>query len=112
MANALFVPVLLVLIGLGWLLGASGILPEGVNWLWVGLLALAGGAIIAGGWNRLSAVVGPMLLLGAALSTLRQMGHLQPKLETPILVIAVGLLLIYIRVADVRMPSWYVPPKK
>lgn len=110
MLKALFIPLLLIVVGAGWLMASLGYLPDGVNWLWVGVLALSGVGVLISGWNRFSAVLGPMLLLGAVLSTLRQMSLLSLEVELPILVIALGSLLLFVRIARLPLPAWYTPP--
>lgn len=72
----LIAALLLIVVGSGWLLNNLEIVP-GVNWIWTLGLGLIGIAWLAiGGINKLTAVLGPFLILASVLSYLRQTGHL------------------------------------
>lgn len=104
--GTLVVPLLIIAFGVGWLLTALHVLP-GVNWVW--LLALGGTGIlvlVTSGVNKVSIVVGPLLMLATVLSLLRQTGRLSVEVEVPMLVIAVGMLMLIARLAPVPPPKW------
>ncbi len=95
------VPVLLLMVGIGWLLSSLGIMPD-VVFAWPLGLAAAGGLTLAlQGVNKGSIVIGPFLIVAAVMSLLRQMDKLEWKVELPCLVIALGALLILANVANV-----------
>lgn len=102
----LFLPVLLVIVGLGWLLSALGVMPQ-IDWLWVLGLAAAGVLALAGGIDRLTLVIGLFFFVCSGLSVLRQMGKLSIEVELPILLLAIGVLSLLVRVLPVRNPKWW-----
>ncbi len=103
--GALLAPVLLILVGVSWLLNSLGVMP-GVNWVWTLLLAGVGLLILLGGLNRISVVLGPLLMVAGGLSVLRQTGRLNIDVEIPILVILAGVLLIVSRYSRLPAPAW------
>ena len=109
----LAIPVVIIALGVGWLLTVRGVLP-GVNWVWVIGLAVAGVLLMAvGGLDRVTAVVGPLLIVASCFALLRQTGRLAVDTEVPLLVIVVGVLLLLTRVLPVPSPKWLVePPRK
>jgi hypothetical protein len=105
---ALFIPILLIAFGVGWLLTTLGI-GAGVDWIWTLCVAAVGIlTFVAGGLNKVTIVVGPFCLLAAGLSLLRQTGRLSVDVEVPILVILAGVLLLVARLPSIPMPSWMV----
>lgn len=69
---SLFLPLLLITVGVGWLLTTLGIAPH-IDWIWILGLAVAGVLAFAfGGFNKVSVVVGPFFLAASFLSLLRQ----------------------------------------
>lgn len=109
---ALFIPILLIAFGVGWLLTTLGVAP-GVDWIWtlcigvVGLVSLA-----VGGINKVTVVVGPFCLVASALSLLRQTGRLSFDVEVPILVILAGVLLLVARLPSIPTPEWAIQAAK
>jgi hypothetical protein len=102
---------LITLVGVGWLLSSAGLLPE-INWVWVGLLALAGVLTIAlGGVDRFTLTVGPFLLAAALASALRQSGTLTARIEMPALVVVFGVLMLANLLLPIPNPQWTTPPK-
>ena len=88
------IPVLVLLVGVGWLMNQADILP-GVDWLWSGFLAVLGlGMLTLGRRTRGNVVGGVFLLLSAVASVLRQRGILSVEWEIPILVAGLGVLMI------------------
>lgn len=110
--KTLIVPVSLVTVGTGWLLSTLGIVPE-LDWVWViGLAAIGLLTFAVGQFNKLTVVVGPMFLLTSCLSVLRQTGRLTFDVEVPVLVIALGMLMMVARMAVIPSPNWMIqrPP--
>jgi hypothetical protein len=110
---SLAIPILIVAVGVGWLLTAQGFGP-GINWVWtlglgvIGILTF----VLSKGCDKVSVVIGPFFLLASLLSVLRQTGQLSLDSEVPILVIAIGLLLLVARLPTISKPGWFieVPP--
>lgn len=95
------VPVLLLMVGIGWLLSNLDIIQD-VVFAWPLGLAAAGGLTLAlQGINKGSIVIGPFLIVAAVMSLLRQMDKLEWKVELPCLVIALGALLIIANLASI-----------
>ncbi|WP_034639981.1 hypothetical protein [Chitinilyticum aquatile] len=98
-----FFPVLLIVIGAGWLLNELNIMPE-ISWVVIIGLAVAGIAVLLiDGVNKSSIVLGP-LLMGASLATfLGQYYGFGLSLQLPALMILLGLLLL------LRRSRWISP---
>ena len=65
--GSIVVPVLIITVGVGSLLSAAGVGP-GVDWIWTLGLAVVGILALASGIDKVTAVVGPFLLLASVLS--------------------------------------------
>jgi len=108
---SLVIPILIIVVGVGWLLTAKGVSP-GVNWIWtlglgvIGILTF----VVSKGFDKVSVVIGPFFLLASLLSVLRQTGQLSVEIEVPLLVISVGALLLAAQLPAVPKPSWFVAP--
>src|SRR5690349_23481174 len=90
----LVIPILLIVLGVGWLLTTLGIVPQ-VDWVWTLGVALVGILAFAlGGFNKVTFVVGSFFLLASFLSILRQTGRLGIDIEIPVLVIGAGVLML------------------
>jgi len=106
----LVIPILIIVVGVGWLLTAQGIAP-GINWVWtlglglIGILTL----VVSKGIDKVSVVLGPFFLLASLLSVLRQVGRLRLDIEVPVLVISIGVLLLVAQLPAIPKPGWYVP---
>lgn len=104
--KTLIFPILVIVVGVGWLLTTIGVAP-GINWIWtlglavVGLLALG-----VGGVDKATIVVGPFFIIASCLSVLRQSDRLKADLEVPILVIVAGILLLIARTPAIPVPKW------
>ena len=106
--KTLLLPILLMTIGTGWLLTTLGIAP-GVNWAWTLGLAIVGlMTFVVGGFDKLTAVIGPFLILASCLSLLRQTGRLPVDVEVPILVIIAGALALVARIPAIPIPKWII----
>ena len=104
--GSVWLPWLLITLGVAWLLSTLGFVPK-IDWLWTLGLAVVGLLTLAtGGINKFSIVVGPFFLLASLLSVLRQTGLLTLNLEVPVLLIAVGLLMLVARLESIPSPRW------
>lgn len=105
--HAIVVALLTIALGTGWLLTARNVLP-GVNWVWVLALGVVGILVLAlGGIDKVTVVVGPLLMLATGLSLLRQTNRLDVNTEVPCLVIALGLLMLLATVLPIPAPRWF-----
>jgi hypothetical protein len=104
--RAFAAPLLIVAVGLGWLLNVSDVL-EAVDWVWTLLLATSGLlAFLTGGWNKVTFVLGTLLLIAGVLSIFRQLGKIDLEHEFPILVILLGVLWAIAERLRLPMPDW------
>jgi hypothetical protein len=104
----LILPVLLITVGSGWLLSTAGVMP-GVDWIWTLGLAVVGMlTFVVGRFDKVTAVVGPFLIIASCLSVLRQTGRLHVDLEVPILVITAGVLTLVARAPMIPAPRWFI----
>jgi hypothetical protein len=105
----LIIPILIMVVGTGWLLTVQGFSP-GVNWIWTLSLGVVGIlTFVVSGVDKVSIVIGPFFLLASILSVLRQTGHLELDVEVPVLVIAIGALLLIAYFPIMPKPAWLVP---
>jgi hypothetical protein len=105
----LVIPILIIIVGVGWLLTARGFGP-GINWVWtLGMGAIGILTFLLSGCDKVSVVVGPFFLLASLLSVLRQTGDLDLDIEVPVLVITIGVLLLVAQLPAIRKPGWFVP---
>mgnify|MGYP000244703646 CR=1 FL=1 len=105
------VPILVVVLGVTWLLNVLEIIP-GVDWIWtLGLATVGILAIVVGGVNKLSVVLGPFFLAASICSVLRQTGYLELDLEIPILTILLGVLMLLVQILDLPMPEPFKPER-
>lgn len=108
----LVVPILLITVGVGWLLTTLGIAP-GIDWVWTLGIAVAGLlAFVAGGFDKVTFIVGTFFLITSFLSVLRQTQRITIDVEIPILVIAAGVLLLAARHPAIPIPQWLQEPPK
>ncbi|MCA9055279.1 MAG: hypothetical protein KDA75_15670 [Planctomycetaceae bacterium] len=109
--TSLMLPVSLIVIGGGWLLSVLGFVPE-IDWVWtIGLAAIGLSAFLIGGWNKLTCVTGPFFLVASLMSVLRQTGRIEPNVEVPSLVLALGMLMLLAHHPAVPVPEWAVEAK-
>jgi hypothetical protein len=104
----LVIPILIIAVGLGWLLTAQGF--GGINWIWTLAIGTLGILIfvVSQGVDKVSVVLGPFFLLASLLSILRQTQQLNLDTEVPLLVIAIGVLLLVAQLPAIRKPAWFV----
>ena len=104
--TVLVCPLLIIAVGVGWLLNVYGIVPQ-VNWLLVVLLAALGMVtFLIGGINKITFVVGPILLAASLFTALEQMGKLDVTREIPYLVILLGFFWLVAELLKLRVPEW------
>jgi hypothetical protein len=98
---------LIITVGVGWLLTVRGFAP-GINWVWTLGLGIVGilTFIVSGGIDKVSIVLGPIFLLSSGLSILRQQKTLSLDTEVPILVIAIGVLLLIAQMRAIPSARW------
>jgi hypothetical protein len=103
--KGLIAPVLVIMLGATWLLNILQVLP-GVDWIWtVGLAVVGVLTLLVGGVNKLTAVVGPFLMVGSICSLLRQLDLLAVDREIPILTIVLGVLMLIAQVLSLPVPE-------
>ena len=108
----LVLPILLITVGAGWLLTTLGVAP-GIDWVWTLALAIVGFlAFVVGGFDKVTFVGGTFFIITSCLSVLRQTGRISIDVEIPILVIAVGVLLLVARHPAIPRAKWLtdLPP--
>jgi hypothetical protein len=104
--KTLIFPLLLITLGTGWLLTTIGVAPD-INWVWtLGIAVLGLLTFVIGGFDKVTVVLGPFLLIASCLSVLRQTERLRFDIEVPVLVIIAGILLFVARLPMVPMPTW------
>jgi len=110
--SSLVIPVLLIVLGVGWLLSALGVIPT-IDWIWtLGIASLGILSFVVWGIDKVSVVVGPIFLAASLLSTLRQTGRIPLNVEVPLLVILGGALMLVARLPSIPQPKWVseIPP--
>ena len=108
--KTLVVPLLLIIIGGGWLLTTLGYAPQ-IDWVWtLGLAAIGVLTLVAGGFDKFTFVVGSFFIVTSLLSVARQTGYIEFNVEVPVLVIVAGVLLLIARHPVIPTPDW-VPQK-
>jgi len=93
-----FLPAVILAVGIGWLLNNLDLFPH-VNWVWSLGLAVAGVVVLMQGVNQGTIVLGPLLIIIALLSTLRQLEYIGWQIELPCIVISIGVLLLIARLS-------------
>ncbi len=90
----LLLPITIVFIGFGWLLSATGMIPQ-VNWLWPSLLAIGGiFVILADRINPYNLTLGLFFIYCSLMAVLRQAGVISVGVEIPLIIIGFGLIWI------------------
>lgn len=91
--------------GAAWLLNLKNVM--GIDWVLSVLLGLGGILVLAlSGFNKLSIVVGPLLMAGGVTSVLRQSGRLSGDLEIPVLLIVFGVLFLIAQFRFIPLPEF------
>lgn len=105
-SKALFVPILLITVGVGWLMSTLGVAPD-INWVWtLGLAVVGVSTFVLYGLDKVTLVVGSFFVLLSIMSVLRQSGRLSLDIEVPLLVIAAGVLMLVARHSRIPTPRW------
>lgn len=106
------IPIMIIMVGTGWLLTAAGYAP-GINWIWPCGLAAVGLTVFvwSGGIDKFSVVLGPFFLIASLMSVLRQAGWMSAEVELPKLVILIGALLLLAQWKAIPLPSWFDRPE-
>ena len=98
-------PIFIIVVGVGWFLKVQGIIPN-VDWLWTCALAAVGIlTLVVGGFDKLTVIVGPFLIVASICSILRQTGCLSIDKEVPILTIVLGVLLLLVHILKLPTPD-------
>ena len=93
----IIVPIVLILLGAVWLLNNLNWLPD-YYWFWtLGLIAAGITVMALDGITKSSIVAGPMLILLGVFSLLRQGFDIGWNIQLPILLMALGVLLLVAR---------------
>ena len=101
----LAISILTIAVGAGLLLNAMDLLPP-IDWLWTIGLCIAGIlAMVFGGINKLTGVIGLFLIFASIFSVLRQTNLLPLKYEIPLLIIVLGCLLFLAEILDLPLPQ-------
>lgn len=105
MDRRLVVAILTIVVGVAWLLNVLKTVP-GVDWVWtLGLAAVGVLTLAVSGLNKLSIVAGPFLVLVSVCSLLRGTHRLSVDREIPILVIALGTLILVSQLSRLPLPE-------
>jgi hypothetical protein len=90
-------PIVLIVVGAGWLLHSLHWLPN-MQWLWILGLAAAGIAILLlDGVTKSSVVAGPLLILAGVMAYLREFHNLGWRFIIPSMLICWGLTMLIAR---------------
>ena len=109
--KTLLIPLLMIIVGVGWLLTTLGVTP-GIDWIWtLGLAAVGFLPFVIGGFDKATFVVGGFFIITCLLSVLRQTGRISIDVEMPVLVIVAGVLLLIARNPSIATPSWVIDAK-
>jgi hypothetical protein len=92
--------------GVAWLFNNLGVLPA-IEWFWTLGLAVCGLLIVVMlGFDKVTVVIGPFLIIGAIFSVIRQLGGITLSYELPLLFIILGVLLLIAVIAPLPSPHW------
>ena len=98
-------PIIVVMLGVSWLLDTWNVAP-GVNWVVTVGLATAGVCVlVVGGFDKLTVVLGPLLMAVSVCRFLAQIGRLAESVEKPIYVIILGCLLLLVQIPRIPKSS-------
>jgi hypothetical protein len=96
----------MIILGLAWLLNSFQVIP-GVNWVWTLPLGALGLITLGfGGFNKVTVVIGPFLMIASVLSVMRQTDRLSADREVPLLMIVLGLLMLASYFLPLPIPDW------
>jgi hypothetical protein len=90
-------PVLLIVLGGGWLLYSLHLLPS-IHWLWIlGMAGAGAGILLIDGFTKTSVISGPLLILGGFLAFCRLYYRTGWGVIIPVVLIAAGILMLVAR---------------
>ena len=105
MNKKLIAPILTIIVGLTGLLNTLNIIPE-VDWAWsIGLATVGILSVAVGGFNKVSILTGPFLIIASVFSAMRQTGRINIDFEVPILVIVLGVLMLISQLSKLQLPD-------
>jgi hypothetical protein len=106
------ISIVTIALGAGWLLNLFPNINN-IHWVWPMGMGLAGLLILAlCGVNKLTIVTGPLLIVAAIFTVMRQVGRFEMSQEMPSLVIAMGLLMLVSVLAPIPAPGWAKAERK
>ena len=95
------IPVLVTVLGIAWSLNAFEVFPA-LDWIWtIGMAAIGILTLFVGGIKKEPIVVGFALISAAIASIFRQTGRINLKIEAPILVLIIGVLLLLVEIMNI-----------
>jgi hypothetical protein len=101
----LFLPIVIILIGTGWLLTSLGALP-GVHWGWPAVMAFLGTLILViDVISRFTFITGLTLISAAFFRVFQQAKYLPPDTVLPLTLLVLGLLWILSYALIKRVPT-------
>jgi len=101
-------PVLMMTVGLGWLFTVWNV-DVRIHWVPVLGMAVTGALVLLlGGLDKVTVVLGPLLLITTFFALLRQTGYISFDVELPCLLFAAGLLMLMAHLAPIPTPRWLV----
>jgi len=107
----MLVSMLTIGLGAAWLLNLFPTLPN-AGWVWTMGLGVSGMLILAlCGINKLTVVTGPLLIIVATMTAMQMMGRMQSHQQVPMLMVALGALMLLSSMAPVPLPGWMYAPK-
>ena len=87
------------------MLNTLNIIP-GVGWAWsIGLATVGILSVAVGGFNKVSILTGPFLIIASVFSVMRQTGRINIDFEVPILVIVLGVLMLISQLSKLQLPD-------
>ncbi len=95
-------------LGIGSFLNVQNIVPQ-VDWIFTLLLGMLGILTpFVFGFDKVTFVLGPFLMIATVFSLLRQLGYVSSSTEITLLVIIVGVLMLLSRFLPVPVPRWFL----
>lgn len=100
-----FLPIALIVLGIGWLVNELNILPQ-VNWIVIlGLIVGGMMILVLEGWNTSTVVKGPLLIAAGVVTFIHQQSQIAWGLLIAILLILAGALLLVARSGQLPPPG-------
>lgn len=105
------VPIAAIMTGIAWLFTTVGLLPWLDWWHTLTLFTVGFLTFLLGGFDKFTCTMGSWFLLAMGTGVARQAGVLAASVEVPLLVIALGLLVILVQVFRLPTPGFIVEPR-